>query len=694
MYKNTRRFIWLPAYPSSFVARTRSRFRRTASVSLLGFAALFAYRVSGQQPTLSAAIREIPQREQQQPAEQVLSSKAPDHTVHLLYDDSMLPDSARAALISLLAGQPLADLRTITVTPADQGITKLIQNNFHLSGITDQLSVDAMASSIRALNNLASDTLIPGQTLRAPNLPSHVYRTNDQSKPAFRVATIGAKGITVGRDPGELEGNKELPVAEDPRNGTLTAKEIANARQLAELAWKSTTPLLPPGVFPLENGGNIDIHLADSSPCVAQQWLKSSPFYNELLSSMNSFLNQPGNHDLLLNGTSTLPLVVIDWNDDVKKHGQKVTSVVKYLLSQLGVSDLSFHEVDLNPTNNSTELHGIFNEYLANYYCALQGIDCKSKGQKSLISDVSRWLNTKPQSVNGIASLKQLLLEAVLWKYFSPSHSRAIVNMSFSVDSLALEILQAQFLAASHSVGIVAASDDAQPQGTAGIPQRAASIYPNFLNVTYGNTDGTILGGFSNSNFNIIVTTIAQGCGFSYADITSGDAGTSFATPYVAAAVWVRSLMNKGDTSTVRRDLVEASDVSRSTQLPQVESSGAFDLATFLLPNAYYFLDSNNAPSEIVSGTLRIVSLKDTGGTIDETFTAGEHVSVAFVHTSTTLRARIRTMRTGGISPLPVAEVTERTVQDASLDVELPGTGNTKHFDRTAITSSVIEVKF
>src|SRR5438132_8622841 len=84
------------------------------------------------------------------------------HTIHLVYDDLALSDSARAKLISLLAHQPPADLKMITVTALDQGITKLIQNNFHLSGVTDRISVGALTDSIRSLNSLTSDTLIVG----------------------------------------------------------------------------------------------------------------------------------------------------------------------------------------------------------------------------------------------------------------------------------------------------------------------------------------------------------------------------------------------------------------------------------------------------------------------------------------------------------------------------------------------------
>ena len=232
------------------------------------FAFLCSSPANGQQVTLEVPINEVWQDRVPQASEQTLLSTGRTHTIHLLYDDSTLPDGARAKLISLLTQQPAADLKTITVTAADQGMTKLIQNNFHLSGITDKLSVDALAYSIRSLNHLESDKLVPGQTLRIPGLPSHVYRTNEQDKPAFRVSTIGAKGIIVASAPGDLVGNKELPRATQPRNGDLTAKHIADPQKLAELAWQSgPVPILPPGVFPLEDGGNIDIHLADSSPC-------------------------------------------------------------------------------------------------------------------------------------------------------------------------------------------------------------------------------------------------------------------------------------------------------------------------------------------------------------------------------------------------------------------------------------------
>lgn len=632
----------------------------------------------GQQSTLGESVQDAP-------------AVPEHHTIHLVYDDATLPDAARAKLISLLAQQPRGDLKTITVTSADNGITKLIQNHFHLSGITDSLSVAALVTSIRSLNNLTSDKLVEGQTLLVPAIPLHVFRWNKLEKPAFRVAGIGAKAMSAAAGPQDLQEADFLPDAKMPRNGDLTAKELLDPRALADEAWRlGTTPLLPPGVLPLEDGGNIRIRLAGTSQCTGQQWLLASPLYSELRTSMAETLVQPDKHALLLSTASTLPLIVIDWNDSDKKHGQKVTSVVKYLLHQLNMDDLPFHEVDLNPINNSVELQSIFTEYLNNYYCSLQGVDCKSKGQKGLIDDVTQWLKSKPKATNGIASLKQLLLEAVLWKYFSAS--KAVVNMSFSIDSLALEIMQAQFLAASHSIGIAAASDDPQPEGTVGIPQRAASVYPNFLNVTYGNQDGTILGGFSNSNFNIIVTTIAQGCGYNYGDITDSDSGTSFAAPYVATALWLKALLDGGDTSGLRRDLVEASNVSRLAQLPPVESSGPFDLPTLILPSAYYVLDNQASPKEITSGTFRIISIKDSGGTVDESFKPGEHVSIAFFRVGSALRARIRERNSG--SPLPVAETTERTVTDATLDVVFSQSGSAGHYDMGGIGTAIVAVKF
>lgn len=170
------------------------------------------------------------------------------------------------------------------------------------------------------------------------------------------------------------------------------------------------------------------------------------------------------------------------------------------------------------------------------------------------------------------------------------------------------------------------------------------------------------------------------------------DTGTSFAAPYVATAIWLKALLNGGDISGVRRDLVEASDISRSVQLPLVESSGPFDLATFVLPSAYYVLDNQGSAKEITNGTLRIVSVKDSGGTVDESFKPGEHVSIAFFRVGPALRVRIRE-RTSG-SPVPVAETRERTVTDATLDVVFSQSGSAGHFDLTGMGTAIVAVKF
>ncbi len=523
----------------------------------------------------------------------------------------------------------------------------------------------------------------------------HPFRTNRlTNKPAFRVADIGSTVTAIASAVTDLANPSQLPLASDPRNGDLTAKVLAAPRFLAELAWKKgPVKLLPDGVHPIEDGGNVDIRLADGQQCNPQEWLRGSPFADNLHSALTAFLAKPGALDALKANAAAFQLVILDWNDNAKRHGQKVTSVVKGLLSELGVPDLPFHEVDLNPTNGPDELRTIFGEYQKNYYCALKGVDCKSKGQEGLIKDVDKWLNSKPQAVKGIASLKQLLLEAVLWKYFAAS--KAVVNMSFSVDSLALEILQAQFLAASHSVGVVAASDDASPQGTAGIPQRAASIYPNFFNVTYGNSDGTILGGFSNSGFNIIVTTVAQGCGFNYGDITASDSGTSFAAPYVATAVWLKALMGSLDPSTVRRNLVQSSHVLVALDMPSIESAGAFDLAAFLLPNLSYVESQKGVAEQTASAKLTLSSVKDSGGTVTETFQAGELVSIGFVRQPDGgLWARIRTLKDQAASPLPVADTLVRRVTAATLDIVLAKNGQPRHYETNDFGNTVAEVKF
>ena len=357
--------------------------------------------------------------------------------------------------------------------------------------------------------------------------------------------------------------------------------------------------------------------------------------------------------------------MIVDWNSTPTNHGKKVASVARATLSKLGLTEFGVTEVDLNPANNRATLTDIFEDFVQHDYCSSQGCE----GSKGIVEESRSWLRTNPRATSAnTIPVKQLVLEAVLWRYFKKQPSW--VNMSFSVASPALEILQAAFFSNPHSFGFSAANDAGFPESSAGIPQRAATLYSNFVNVTYANADGTLIGGYSNQLANMIVSVVAPGCGFDYGSIKPSDAGTSYASPYVAVAAWIKFLLDKVGPSDMRKQLISASLLSATPSGLEVESGGLFDLPTLLLPQGYVLFAADGTLIPIRNGTMTI-SYKTpavTGRHLEATvpIQAGEGVSVSLFLRTGALFARVRRFRPGNPMP-PLTDTYEWEVTRLAL---------------------------
>lgn len=365
----------------------------------------------------------------------------------------------------------------------------------------------------------------------------------------------------------------------------------------------------------------------------------------------------------LIGRATSVPLVIIDWISSSEEHGEKVRSVVDYLLHEFGLS-LPITLIDLNPTHSRRTLSPILSEFEKEYYCPKMGIDCGRK-EPSEVTDARKWIAGRHSAEGGVANVNQLVLEALLWKYFH--QERAWVNMSFSIDSLSLQILQADFLATSHSFGISAANDDRLPESPVGVPQRAASVYTNFVNVTYATREGVLLGGETNPLYSVIVTAAGQGCGFDFEHIRKSDEGTSFASPYVAAVSWIKYLIDGVDETRMRKALVDASSVAATPNQLEIESAGIFDPARLLLkqPTSIVAM-SDGSEKTYASIRLTLRYKKHDGSPVQEDFKTGEGTAITFVRIGAILKARVRRMRTSQ-PPIPVTDTEEFEVVSATL---------------------------
>jgi hypothetical protein len=587
--------------------------------------------------------------------------------ISIVYQEAKLSDEDFASLIRILALEPESAWPSEQITAADNGKLKFIENHYNISSLSNPLATNELIQVIESANPGQFDTLRPGQSLRIPPIPKHVYRQNDRPRTAIRLLPPGGRsgvGISGMEGTGDIE--KQVSLSDD-RDATITAKQISDSRPLVELAWSSDKPILPPGIHAFDKNGDVILDLHDSSdPCDASQnWLATSPALVQLKARLARVLSDPTQKQQLLQSSESIPLVIVDWVTPLQNHGKKVASVARGVLAQLGLSELKVQEVDLNPTNNRVNLTGIFEDFIQHQYCLSE--ECSSEGSRGIIDESRKWLKTNPTVSTNTIPVKQLVLEAVLWKYFK--QQTAFVNMSFSINSSALEVLQANYLSTSHSFGVAAANDAGWPESSAGVPQRAATLYTNFVNVTYANQDGKLIGGYSNQMSNMIVSVVGQGCGFDFDAIKPTDSGTSFATPYVAVSAWIKALLDKVDAADMRKKLITASFLSASLKGIEVESGGLFDLPALIAPEAYLLFGSGT-PIKLRRGvlTLQYKTAPVNGVQLEATypFQAGEGVSISFIRTGDRLTARIRSFRSG-TPPLPLTETTEREVVKASL---------------------------
>jgi hypothetical protein len=462
---------------------------------------------------------------------------------------------------------------------------------------------------------------------------------------------------------------RKLVSLPDDRDAQTTAKQISDAAPLIELAWSNDKPILPSGAHVFDTNGDVTLHLHDSpaNSCgSSEEWIAGSPVSQQFKKRLSTVLADDAQKQQLVRNSELLPLVIIDWVSPPLNHGKKVASVARGLLAQLQLSDLKVQEVDLNPTNNRVNLTAIFEDFIQHQYCSTE--NCKSEGSAAIINEARKWLKTNPIVSTDTIPVKQLVLEAVLWKFFK--QQAAWVNMSFSISSPALEILQANYLSTSHSFGAAAANDLGWPESSTGVPQRAATLYKNFVNVTYASREGTLIGGYSNQISNMMVTVAAPGCGFDFDAIKPTDSGTSYATSYVTTSAWIKALLDKVDSADMRKNLIAASFLSNSLHGLEVESGGLFDLPSLIAPQEYLLFGSDTAPTGLRRGILTIhyKTAAVNGVQLEATypFQAGEGVSISFIRDGEHLTARIRSFRAGN-SPPPLTELKEWEVVDATL---------------------------
>ena len=113
-------------------------------------------------------------------------------------------------------------------------------------------------------------------------------------------------------------------------------------------------------------------------------------------------------------------------------------------------------------------------------------------------------------------------------------------------------------------------------------PQSQASASPVFTNVTYGSPTGQPYGSVTSVTTGGKVDLMAVGRGFAVGSLGPEDHGSSYASPVVLAAAWLKHLLDGVSSERMRLTLLHAALLVPPASGPTTVSAGMFDPARLL----------------------------------------------------------------------------------------------------------------
>ena len=312
-------------------------------------------------------------------------------------------------------------------------------------------------------------------------------------------------------------------------------------------------------------------------------------------------------------------LVLIDW-DFLSGHGKQVRAVARRMLQCLKLDNrIDPAILDLHPRRNTQGLEDLVRlkcrnsatctadkashfakvcEWRKQEAEALPKDRVNPNAEEGLYLDALCWIQTTepPEGLNH--RIDQYVLKAVFEDTLS---SGSWMNLSFDMrrdqaESIRQSIEQrsgspSMIFAAAGNSGTV--SVDVSPQGM------ARDRHDRVVNVTFGTATGEIGGAISARDASEVAV-LAPGTGFRHQDIPFDSVGSSFASPWVATAAWVKRLIDETGRKEIRGELIRASRPVRSDIFSKVVSGGFFDPYLLLANDGRRILTAEVASTAVV----------------------------------------------------------------------------------------------
>lgn len=531
----------------------------------------------------------------------------PADKVALVFDDQKLSDSDRAKLFSIIAESvPFSQWRTVTVIhPMElRAIVDKYYDFFEGGEFGAPLTAQAAIDVLQQKNGIETGSVAANTTLKIPPFPVRAYGRFDYPR-KFRIFNANTHGYAVKQNANVVRLPTRSLVA-DVKSDQIKPQRDASATAIvlnmtAETTARLVADALPPTVVALSAIpapdtsvdrpsiviGMVSMELleAEDQECPpAREILERSAFRARQKARVQHVLDTK--RDRLLDLAGQRPLVILDVGF-ISHHGSRVQKVAEQTLEQLGAPpDLArkIKPVDLYPVNEEAQkvLEGALEEYVKSQQAPAEAVNGEFVDR---LEGARKWIRDSAKTVKITGprlDIPEVLVQAMFWKYVSSS---SLLNMSFRMQAPVTAALLNQFAQGSVTFAVAAVGNRVEAISPGWVPQDAIMARPNFVNVTYGTEDGEVRAQYTQQDTGARVPLLAPGCGFEGIN----EKGSSLASPYVAAASWLRTLLDQIESDVAFaperfwRELVSATRPIPTLQ-HSVESGGMFDAAMLVAP--------------------------------------------------------------------------------------------------------------
>lgn len=540
---------------------------------------------------------------------QPVAQRLGDRSV-LRYNPYALKDEHFAILAKVLADATPVELWPTIKVRSNEGLLGIVDRayDFFLSSPEKYRASAApqtalvLVEIIKKANKLPSDTLKSGQVLRIPPVPARPRSelAGTQATKAVHL-TEGVEGEAMfysdqgWHDRAAIGTNRgaqsEYRVA--PKRWQVSDFNQLGIREVGEVSLSLPQTqaqfLAAAGVGTIVRRERVDVELLQSPECTTD--FPSSPY--EKLARLRLQQHLPRMTDAAIK----TPLVLVDY-DFERGHGAQVRKVVRDLLTQLGVPSLDRNvlDFDLNPrsrgTNNVQDSPLV--KAMRDYTSYLVRLNADFADQRANASD---WFLNPDDSLSGgaVVPIAPFALQAAVAVNLERG---AWLNLSWrggSADKV-MPVELNGLLKSKDVFAVVAAGNEQADIMLGRSPQSEASSFSQFVNVTNGTPNGQVCGSRTSEQGGRVDL---LSYGLSVDSQNRRVSGSSFASPVVATAAWLKHLLDGTPALGMRRELVSASSFLPELNTRTVAARGVFDPARLLArPGPHYIAADTGDPVE------------------------------------------------------------------------------------------------